>query len=133
MGEKMFFPSYRVTINENSTVIQPRINGDFTVNRVNTIDFSPVVDRNNVFSADLWLTPISFGGNHSGLFTSVDIIVTWMGAGGNTHTFRDVVMEQTVIVRLIPWNAGQYQVLVKANGPDGTMGTVTLHIYDMPA
>jgi len=124
---------YEVIINEDSTVIQQRINGTFSVSAVDCLSFKAIVDRNNLFSARLEMIPIAFGGNSRGNITSVDIIVTWSGGGGGTHTFRNVGLHQAAFVPRIPWNAGRYQVLVRANGAPGVVGTVTMRIRDYPA
>ena len=119
-----------VTVNKNSDAFQQRRDDTFGVNGVNTLEFSLLFSRNNMFSTSLELTPVAFGGNEWSHITSVDIIVTWTGAGGGTHTFSYVELNQVVMVPVIPWNAGRYRVLVRANGAEGVEGTVVLIIQE---
>ena len=113
-------------------VVQSRIDGTFSVHNVGTHLFRHVVDRNNIFTADVHIEPRAFGGNVNGLITSVDIIVTWPGGFGGTpgtRTFSNVRLNETVTAR-VPAAGGRYSILVRANGFDGVMGTDTLRIWD---
>ena len=106
-------------INTESTVLQSRINGTFTVTGTKVGAWSEVVDRNNVVDANLRMTLTSFARN----MTACDIMITW---SGDARSWDAVGLDSTRFAT-IPWNGGRYRIFVR---PVGAGGTLTMRVTD---